>query len=203
VAGRPADGGEVSGFGEGMRARARRRNARAAMVSAGLVGFALMCLVLMVTGFASVGASRATKVPPPPRTTTVTRAPRPTTSTSTTTTTVPLPTTTTTSTTTTTTTTVPPPTTTTRPTTTTTTVARVRASVTVSDTPSFCTVTVHLSTGASRTYPLDSFVANPGDTYDFTASLGGYRVDVHVRVVSGPDGRQCEASTSHLTRNGG
>ena len=202
MAGGPADGGEVSGFGEGLRARARRRNARAAMVSAGLVGFALMCLVLMVTGFASVGASRAAKAPPP-RTTTVTRAPRTTTSTSTTTTTVPPTTTTTTSTTTTSTTTVPPPTTTTRPTTTTTTVARVRASVTVSDTPSFCTVTVHLSTGASRSYPLDSFVANPGDTYEFTASLGGYRVDVQVRVVSGPDGRQCEASASHLTRNAG
>lgn len=202
MAGGPADGGEVSGFGDGMRARARRRNTRAAMVSAGLVGFAFVCLVLVVTGFASFGASRATNAAPPPRTTTVTRAPTTTTSTSTSTTTVPPPTTTTTSTTTTSTTTVPPTTTTTRPTPTTT-VARVRASATVSDTPSFCTVTVHLSTGASRAYPLDAFVANPGDTYEFTASLGGYRVDVKVRVVSGPDGSQCEASTSHLTRNAG
>jgi hypothetical protein len=63
---------------------------------------------------------------------------------------------------------------------------------------------VHLSTGASRSYQLDpSLVASPGDTYEFTASFGGYRVDVQVRVVSGQDGNQCEASTSHLRRNAG
>jgi hypothetical protein len=75
--------------------------------------------------------------------------------------------------------------------------------VTVSDEPSFCTVTVHLSTGASRSYTPDSNFGNPGDRWDFVASLAGYRVDVHVRVVSGADGPQCEASTSHLTRTAG
>ena len=52
MAGGPADGGEMNGFGEGMRARARKRNVRAAKVSAGLVGVAFVCLVLVVTGFA-------------------------------------------------------------------------------------------------------------------------------------------------------
>jgi hypothetical protein len=206
VDGGPADGGVVEGFGDWMRARQRRRNARTAMVSAGLIGLSLACLVLFVTGFASVGASRATpksqpaaaprkpapRVPPP---TTV----APTTTTSSTT--VP-PTTSTTSTSTTTT--VPPPTTTTttrpRPTTTTT-LARVTATVTVSDEPTFCTVTVHLSTGAFRVYPLDSYLQNPGDRYEFTASFGGYHMDVRARVVDdGNDGRQCKASTSKPTR---
>ncbi len=202
MGGGPADGGEVNDFGDGMRARARQRNARAAMVSAGLVGVALVCLVLVVTGFASVGVSRAAKPAPRASTTTVTDPPATTTSTSTTTTVPTTTTTTSTSSTTTSTTTVPPTTTTTRPTTTTT-VARVRASVTVSDQPSFCTVTVHLSTGASRSYTPDSNFGNPGDRWDFAASLGGYRVDVHVRVVSGADGPQCEASTSHLTHTAG
>jgi hypothetical protein len=62
---------------------------------------------------------------------------------------------------------------------------------------------VHLSTGASRSYTPDSSFGNPGDTWDFTASFTGYRVDVHVQVASGADGPQCEASTSHLTRNAG
>jgi hypothetical protein len=62
---------------------------------------------------------------------------------------------------------------------------------------------VHLSTGASRSYSPDPSFGIPGDKWDFTASFAGYRVDVHVRVVTGPNGRQCEASTSHLTRTGG
>src|SRR5437879_6368088 len=127
----------MNGLGDGMRERARQRNARAAMASGGLVAFALACLVLVVTGFASIGASRAAKPVASVRTTTTTSAPTTTaTTTSTTTTTVAPTTTTTSSTTTSTTTTVPPPTTTTRPITTTT-VARVRATVTVSDQPSF------------------------------------------------------------------
>jgi hypothetical protein len=63
---------------------------------------------------------------------------------------------------------------------------------------------VHLSTGALRSYtPPDSNFGNPGDIWNFTALFGGYRVDVHVEVVSGTNGPQCEASTSHLTRNAG
>ncbi len=200
--GGPADGGKVNGYGDGMRARARKRNARAAMVSGGLVGFALLCLLLFVTGFASVGASRASRTEPvAARVTTTTDAPTtstlaPTTTTSTTT--VPRTTTTTSTTSTTSTTTTVPPTTTTS--TTTTTVARVTARATVSDDPTFCTVTVHLSTGAFRAYPLDAYLANPGDTYQFTASLGGYRVDVRARVVGRGGGRRCVASTSNLGR---
>jgi hypothetical protein len=61
-------------------------------------------------------------------------------------------------------------------------------------------VTVHLSTGASQSYQPDPTFGNPGDTWDFVAKLGGYRVNVHVVAVSGPNGTQCQASTSHLTR---
>lgn len=212
MAGGPADGGNVNGSGDGMRApgsgdgmraRARQRNARAAMVSGGLVAFALVCLVLVVTGFASIGASRAPKAAVAVRTTTTAKATSTTMAPRTTTTTTVPPTTTTTSTSTTTTsTTVPPTTTTIRPTTTTT-VAPVRASATVSDQPTFCTVTVHLSTGASQSYQPDPAFGNPGDTWDFVATLGSYRVNVHVLVVSGANGNECQATTSHLTRTAG
>src|SRR3954470_2224336 len=180
-----------------MRVRARRRNARAAMVSAGLIGFASVCLLLFVTGFASVGASRATGDRPAAPRTTVTHAPTttvaPATTTSSSSTTVPPTTTTSTSTTTTT---VPPTTTSTITSTTTTTLPRVTASASVSDEPSFCTVTVRLSTGAFRPYQLSSYIQNTGDQYGFPASLGGYRVDVRVRVTGKAGARHCVASVS-------
>jgi hypothetical protein len=76
----------------------------------------------------------------------------------------------------------------------------VTARATASNEPEFCTVTVHLSTGAFRAYPLAQYVANTGDTYQFTASLGGYRVDVTAKVVGQGGARRCVATTSNLGR---
>ena len=194
-----ADGGEMEPFGDGMRVRMRTRNTRAAAVSAGLIAFAFVCLVLFVTGFGSLGASRAPRTVAAAAETTTTRVAVPPTaaSTSTTTTSTTVPPTTTTSTSTTTT---VPPTTTTSTSTTTTTIARVTARATASNEPTFCTVTVHLSNGAFRSYPLDQFVANTGDTYRFTAGLDGYRVTVRVEVVDRAGARRCVATTSNLGR---
>ncbi len=197
-----ADGARMERANDAMRARARRRNTRALAVSGGLVGFAFLCLVLFVGGFASLGASRAdkpvsavaksttTRSTPPPTTI------PPTTTTTSTTTTVP-PTTTTT----TTTTTVAPPTTLPPPPPPTTTVPkRVTARVTTSNSPQFCTVTVHLSNGAFRSFPLGKYVDRPGDEYIFTAYVGGYHVDVTARVVARRNDKQCEATLGKLSR---
>jgi hypothetical protein len=186
---------------DAMRARAHQRNTRAFAVSGGLMAFAILCLVMFVTGFASLGASRADKRPTSVVKSTTTRAttrattPATTvapTTTSTTTTVAP-------TTTSTTTTTVAPTTTTLAPTTTTT-VKRVRASVTISNRPDFCTVTVHLSTGAFRSFRLAEYLAQPGDARTFNAFVGGYHVDVSARVVGSEDDPQCRASLKNLRR---
>jgi hypothetical protein len=76
-------------------------------------------------------------------------------------------------------------------------VPAVYATVTVADTPSFCTVTVHLSTGAKKAYNLDSYVSKPGDSYKFTASIDLYKVDV-TTVVNKQS--ECESSLSNFRR---
>ena len=57
------------------------------------------------------------------------------------------------------------------------------ATVQVSNTPKFCTVTVILNNGVKSAYAIGDYVANLGDTYLFTAQLGGYAVDVDTEVV--------------------
>jgi hypothetical protein len=59
---------------------------------------------------------------------------------------------------------------------------------------------VHLSTGAQQSYPLDAYVQNPGDLYVFIATLGGYRVDVHVSVVVQNNENVCSATVSNVRR---
>jgi hypothetical protein len=70
--------------------------------------------------------------------------------------------------------------------------------VSASNTPRFCTVTVHLSSGAQQSYPLDAYVQNPGDLYAFTATLGGVSVDVRVTVVVQNNVNVCSPTLSNL-----
>ena len=69
--------------------------------------------------------------------------------------------------------------------------------MTVADTPSFCTVTVHLSTGAKQSYNLGQYVSAPGDSYKFTASIDTYLVDVSTVVNKQSE---CESSLSNFRK---
>jgi hypothetical protein len=177
--------------------RARRRNLRALFTAFGLLTVATILTALLVASFGGLGNSTkaaggpsttrirviaVTSTTPPPTTTTTTVPPTTTTSTSTT-----LPTTTT----------KPKVTTTTKPKVTTTTAAPASATVTVDNSHQFCTVTVHLSTGAQKSYPLDAYLSQPGDKYVFTAELGGYKVDVTTTVRQNG---KCSATLSHFVR---
>jgi hypothetical protein len=162
------------------------------------VGFAMLCTIMLVSGFGSINASDGPKKAKPKATTTTkapvttTTAPPTTTSTTTTTTTVPpvtIPNA------------VPPSTTTTTTTsTTTTTLPMPEISASVSNTPTFCIVTLALSTGPTQQYPLDAFVKNVGDVYVFVAAFAGYRVDVRAEVVNQNNAPVCQISLAHLER---
>jgi hypothetical protein len=76
----------------------------------------------------------------------------------------------------------------------------VSATVTVSDVPEPCTVTVRLSTGAFRSFSVESEVPRTGEPYTFNAFVGGYHVDVTVRSVDRGQDRHCVASLSHLRK---
>src|SRR5262249_46147753 len=154
------DGSSVEVGSPQQRARSRKRNFIAVGTSVGLLALALGCVLLLATGFSSVGTSAPAK----PAKKKVVKVVRTTTTkppTTTTTSTTPSSTTSTTTTSSTTTTTFPafntvpptappptaPPATTPPPLPT--------ATVSASNQPKFCTVTVHLSTGTQHSYPLD------------------------------------------------
>jgi hypothetical protein len=208
MADKTADGSSVEGSPE-QRARVRKRNLIAVGTSVGLLALALACVLLLVTGFSQVGTSAKPKAAKKKvvkvAKTTTTKAPPPTTSTSTTV--FVTTTTSTTSTTTTTTTTVAPavtvPPATAPPATAppaTAPPAMPTASVSVSNSPRFCNVTVRLSSGEQLSYPLDGYLQNPGDMYVFTATLGRYAVDVTTSVVAASGGNKCTPTLSNLRR---
>ena len=70
----------------------------------------------------------------------------------------------------------------------------------MSYTPTFCLVTLALSTGPTQRYPLDAFVKNVGDVYVFVAAFAGYRVDVRAEVVSQNRAPACRIALAHLAR---
>ena len=196
----PPDGpktGDIKPVRMTLTVRARRRNLRALLTAFGLMTVAIILSALLVASFGGLGDSTKASAPstthiriiavtsttPPPTTTTTTTIP-PTTTTSTSTT---LPTTTT----------KPKVTTTTKPKVTTTTAPPVSATVSVDNSHQFCTVTVRLSTGAHKSYPLDAYLSQPGDKYVFTAELGGYKVDVTTIVRQNG---KCSATLSNLVR---
>jgi|tagenome__1003787_1003787.scaffolds.fasta_scaffold20341798_2 hypothetical protein len=177
--------------------RARRRNLRALLTAFGLMTAAIILSALLVSSFGGLGDSTKVAAPTTTRVHVVavtSTTPPPTT---TTTTTVPPSTTTSTSTTLPTTTTKPKVTTTTKPKVTTTTAAPVSATVSVDNSHKFCTVTVRLSTGEHKSYPLDAYLSQPGDKYVFTAELGGYKVDVTTIVTNNG---KCSATLSHFVK---
>ena len=68
----------------------------------------------------------------------------------------------------------------------------------IADLPEWCTVTVHVSNGASQAYQLAQYLQNPGDLYKFTAYVGGYRVDVSTRVVDRNKAAECDTTLANL-----
>jgi hypothetical protein len=184
-------------------ARSRQRNIRAGLTSLGLVVVASILTVMLAASFGGGDGDKSPAVKKvakaKPRATTSTRSSTSTSSTSTSTSS---------STSSTTSTTLPPATTSTvrrttttqAPRTTTTRPAPVSATVKVRNKPKFCTVIVTLSTGAQKSYALDKYLANPGDSYSFTATLGGYNVDVETHVESVDGESRCVATLSHLVK---
>jgi hypothetical protein len=190
--------------------RARRRNLTAIAASAGLLVFSCICVATLIATFGGHGHKAAAETKHPAharahvtRATTTTR-PGPATTTSSTTTTIRAVTTTTAAPSTTTTTVAPPPVTE-PPTTaatipTTTTTVAVTATASVSNSPHFCTVTVRLSTGAQAAYSLDAFLASPGDSYVFDATLGGYSVEISANVTGTSQSPQCAVTLGSPAR---
>jgi hypothetical protein len=183
--------------------RTRLRNRRAALTAAGLVAFAVVLVALLATSFGGVGTSKkahakkkaAVKVvhvttTRPPATTTLAPAkpppPAPTTSTPPTT----VGTTTTTA--------KRAPTTTVATTPTPSTLPAATAFASIADLPEWCTVTVHVSNGASHAYQLALYLQNPGDLYVFTAYVGGYKVDVTTKVVDQNHAAECNTTLANL-----
>ncbi len=181
--------------------RTRLRNRRAAITAAGLVAFSIVCVALLASTFSSVGTSKkavakkkvvvhaahaTTTRPPAPTTVATTAALAPATTTTPpttvrTTTTTARPTATTVVTT-------PPPST----------LPAATAFASIADLPEWCTVTVHVSTGASRPYELAAYLQNPGDLYVFTAYVGGYKVDVTTKVVDRSNTAECDTTLANL-----
>jgi hypothetical protein len=75
------------------------------------------------------------------------------------------------------------------------------ATVSVADTPQWCTVTVRLSTGVQRSFGLGNYLANIGDEYVFTAVFHGYHVEVTTSVVDRDDEAVCEAVVGDVARD--
>jgi hypothetical protein len=185
----------------GQRARTRLRNRRAALTAAGLVALAIVCVALLASTFAGVGTTK--KVVVKKKATvrvahaTTTRAPD--TTTVAPATTAPAPSTSTTPTTArTTTTTARPTATTVVATPTPSTLPAATAFASIADLPEWCTVTVHVSNGASHAYQLAAYLQNPGDLYVFTAYVGGYKVDVTTKVVDRNNAAECNATLANL-----
>ena len=199
------------------RSRARERNTRAAITSLGLLAFAMLCLYLVFGGVhlashaaTAAGAPRrarhsgqgaalarpvahtsttaATTTTTVPESFTVATDPVTTPPMTGTPTIVPIATT------------APPPTTATTIATTTTTTPSVTASVQVTDKPNWCTVVVTLSTGEQGTFDLAPYLAAPGDSYLFDATVGKYTVPVTTTVVLRDSNLQCKSTASAPTR---
>ena len=186
----------------GRSARTRRRNRRAALTAAGLLAFAAISIALLLSTFGSVGGSptahakkkvtvravhSTTTRPPAPSTVAPTTTPPPAPSTSTPPTTVGTSTT------------AARPTATTVVTTPTpSTLPAATAFASIADLPEWCTVTVHVSNGASHEYQLAAYLQNPGDLYVFTAYVGGYKVDVTTKVVDRNNAAECDTTLSNL-----
>ncbi len=62
-------------------------------------------------------------------------------------------------------------------------------------------MTVWLSTGTHQSYDVGRYVKNLGDRYTFTATFGGYRVDVTTKVVDQDGKAECQAALANLFRN--
>jgi hypothetical protein len=180
------------------------RNRRVLLMVAGLVALAVVCTAALASSFSGIGTNKAhpkkkaaakvvhpTTTRPPVVTTTVpaavpVTAAAPTTSTPPTT----VRTTTTTA--------KPAPTTTVVTTPTPPTLPAATAFASIADLPEWCTVTVHVSNGASNAYQLAQYLQNPGDLYKFTAYVGGYRVDVSTRVVDRNSSAECDTTLANL-----
>jgi uncharacterized iron-regulated membrane protein len=189
----------------GRRARTRLRNRRAVATVIGLVAVAALCIFGLVSGFGGVGASRSAH-PKKKKVVHARLAARPTSTApaAVPTTTAPAPATPSTSTppttarTTSTTVRRPPPTTVAPPVPVPSTLPAATAFASATNLPEFCTVTVHVSTGAAQQYPLAAYVQNLGDLYTFTAYVGGYKVQVTANVVEVNHAAACQPTLANL-----